>query len=66
MKSLVRIISAGLVIFVDLFIPRKKKVDLVRDKVYLCCLTKMDQQGDNEFMCGAYEPVDPKESETEI
>jgi hypothetical protein len=32
MKSLVRSIPAGLVIFVDLFSPRKKKVDLVRDK----------------------------------
>jgi hypothetical protein len=32
------------------------KKDGLRDEEILCNLNRMDQQGDNEFICGAYEP----------
>ena len=30
--------------------------DGLRDEEHLCDLTRMDQQGEDEFICGAYEP----------
>jgi hypothetical protein len=41
------------------------KKDGIRNEEILCNLNRMDQLGDDEFICGAYEPSE-EESETEI
>ena len=37
------------------------KKDGLRDEEILCNLNRMDQQGEEEFQCGAYETKDPEE-----
>ena len=36
-----------------------KKDGLSEKEEILCNLNRMDQQGEDEFICGAYEPRDP-------
>ena len=36
------------------------KKDGLRDEEILCNLNRMDQQGEDEFICGAYESIDNK------
>lgn len=35
--------------------------DELQDEEVLCNLTRMDQQGQDEFICGAYQAIDPTE-----